>query len=228
MAVRLFIGNLPYSASEADLRAHFAPVAEPSHVAMPVDRETGRPRGLHSSSLPIARKQKKSSVSLTRSHSRAGLSRSAKHVPARIARRVHQGLEASGLAPAVAVVSAVHVREAAASAAVAVDLADRGQAAVADSRRAGLVVLHRAPAVAIAVRTSVLRRRPGACATRKAPSRITSLEARSRNGRAAVSTRSTISRMIRRRTSMMSRRACRRMQRHYRTIRTTRTRSKRR
>ncbi len=45
MAVRLFIGNLPYSASEADLRAHFAPVADPSHVAMPVDRETGRPRG---------------------------------------------------------------------------------------------------------------------------------------------------------------------------------------
>ena len=45
MAVRLFIGNLPYSASEADLRAHFSPVAEPSHVVMPVDRETGRPRG---------------------------------------------------------------------------------------------------------------------------------------------------------------------------------------
>jgi RNA recognition motif-containing protein len=41
----LFIGNLPYSASEADLRAHFAAVAEPSHVVMPVDRETGRPRG---------------------------------------------------------------------------------------------------------------------------------------------------------------------------------------
>ena len=45
MPVRLFIGNLPYSASEADLRAHFAAVAEPSHVVMPVDRETGRPRG---------------------------------------------------------------------------------------------------------------------------------------------------------------------------------------
>ena len=45
MAVRLFIGNLPYGASEADLRAHFAPVAEPSHIVMPVDRETGRPRG---------------------------------------------------------------------------------------------------------------------------------------------------------------------------------------
>ena len=45
MAVRLFIGNLPYGATEADLRAHFALVAAPSHVVMPVDRETGRPRG---------------------------------------------------------------------------------------------------------------------------------------------------------------------------------------
>ena len=45
MAVRLFIGNLPYGATEADLRAHFATVAEPSHIVMPVDRETGRPRG---------------------------------------------------------------------------------------------------------------------------------------------------------------------------------------
>ncbi len=45
MAVRLFIGNLPYSATEADLRTHFAAVAEPSHIVMPVDRETGRPRG---------------------------------------------------------------------------------------------------------------------------------------------------------------------------------------
>ena len=45
MAVRLFIGNLPYGASEADLRAHFAPIAAPTHVVMPVDRETGRPRG---------------------------------------------------------------------------------------------------------------------------------------------------------------------------------------
>ena len=45
MAVRLFIGNLPYGASEADLRAHFAAIAQPSHVVMPVDRETGRPRG---------------------------------------------------------------------------------------------------------------------------------------------------------------------------------------
>jgi len=45
LPVRLFIGNLPYGASEADLRAHFAAIAEPSHIVMPVDRETGRPRG---------------------------------------------------------------------------------------------------------------------------------------------------------------------------------------
>jgi RNA recognition motif-containing protein len=45
LAVRLFIGNLPYNATEADLRQHFAAIAQPSHVVMPVDRETGRPRG---------------------------------------------------------------------------------------------------------------------------------------------------------------------------------------
>jgi RNA recognition motif-containing protein len=45
LPVRLFIGNLPYSATEADLRVHFSAIAEPTHVVMPVDRETGRPRG---------------------------------------------------------------------------------------------------------------------------------------------------------------------------------------
>lgn len=45
MGVRLFVGNLDYSVSEAELRAHFATVGEPSQVALPVDRETGRPRG---------------------------------------------------------------------------------------------------------------------------------------------------------------------------------------
>ncbi len=45
MAVRLFVGNLPYSATEADLRAYMATVAPPLSVALPVDRETGRPRG---------------------------------------------------------------------------------------------------------------------------------------------------------------------------------------
>ena len=45
MAVRLFVGNMPYSATEADLRSHFAAVGQPSQVVIPVDRETGRPRG---------------------------------------------------------------------------------------------------------------------------------------------------------------------------------------
>lgn len=45
MPVRLFVGNLPYDASEAELREHFAVVGPLSHVFVPVDRETGRPRG---------------------------------------------------------------------------------------------------------------------------------------------------------------------------------------
>src|SRR5690606_29920701 len=36
---------MPYGATEADLRAHFAPVGNPSHIVIPVDRDTGRPRG---------------------------------------------------------------------------------------------------------------------------------------------------------------------------------------
>ena len=45
MPVRLFVGNLPYETSEAELRQHFSAVGSLSHVFLPVDRETGRPRG---------------------------------------------------------------------------------------------------------------------------------------------------------------------------------------
>ncbi len=45
MAVRLFVGNMPYGATDADLRAHFAAVGEPSQIVIPTDRDTGRPRG---------------------------------------------------------------------------------------------------------------------------------------------------------------------------------------
>ena len=45
VSVRLFIGNLPYAATEAELREHLSSVGAPSQVVLPVDRETGRPRG---------------------------------------------------------------------------------------------------------------------------------------------------------------------------------------
>ena len=45
MGVRLFVGNLDYSVNEGDLRAHFSEVGAPAQVALPVDRDTGRPRG---------------------------------------------------------------------------------------------------------------------------------------------------------------------------------------
>ena len=45
MAVRLFVGNLSYGTTETDLRTYFGAVAPPSQIVLPVDRETGRPRG---------------------------------------------------------------------------------------------------------------------------------------------------------------------------------------
>jgi cold-inducible RNA-binding protein len=45
VAVRLFVGNMPYGATDADLRSHFTAVGAPSNIVIPVDRETGRPRG---------------------------------------------------------------------------------------------------------------------------------------------------------------------------------------
>jgi RNA recognition motif-containing protein len=45
MAVRLFVGNLAYDVTEAELRAHFAAVGPLSYLSLPTDRETGKPRG---------------------------------------------------------------------------------------------------------------------------------------------------------------------------------------
>ena len=45
MPVRLFVGNLPYDATEQELREHFGAIGQLSSVFLPVDRETGRPRG---------------------------------------------------------------------------------------------------------------------------------------------------------------------------------------
>jgi RNA recognition motif-containing protein len=45
MSVRLFVGNLPYSATDVDIRQHFGTVGDPIQVVIPTDRDTGRPRG---------------------------------------------------------------------------------------------------------------------------------------------------------------------------------------
>src|SRR5438132_13034272 len=45
MAVRLFVGNLPYTATEAALREHFSTIGPLSYIYLPLDRETGKPRG---------------------------------------------------------------------------------------------------------------------------------------------------------------------------------------
>jgi RNA recognition motif-containing protein len=45
MAVRLFVGNLTYDMTEAELREHFAAVGPLSYIYLPTDRETGKPRG---------------------------------------------------------------------------------------------------------------------------------------------------------------------------------------
>ncbi len=46
MGKRLYVGNLPYSATEADLRDAFAATGhDVAEVKVVLDRETGRPRG---------------------------------------------------------------------------------------------------------------------------------------------------------------------------------------
>jgi cold-inducible RNA-binding protein len=45
MPVRLFVGNLSYDATEAELRQHFGTVGPVTYCYLPTDRETGRMRG---------------------------------------------------------------------------------------------------------------------------------------------------------------------------------------
>jgi hypothetical protein len=45
MAVRLFVGNLPYDVTEAELRAHFAAIGPLAYLSLAMDRDTGKPRG---------------------------------------------------------------------------------------------------------------------------------------------------------------------------------------
>lgn len=41
----MYVGNIPFSASESDLRSLFVNFGQPTEVILPTDRETGRPRG---------------------------------------------------------------------------------------------------------------------------------------------------------------------------------------
>src|SRR5215212_1276819 len=45
MPVRLFVGNLSYNVTEAELREHFSAAGEVSYISLPTDRESGQLRG---------------------------------------------------------------------------------------------------------------------------------------------------------------------------------------
>ena len=45
VGTRLFVGNLSFGTTQAALEAAFAPAGEVVEAAIPVDRETGQPRG---------------------------------------------------------------------------------------------------------------------------------------------------------------------------------------
>ena len=45
MTVRLFVRNLPYTVTEAELREFFSAAGQISYLTLPTDRETGKPRG---------------------------------------------------------------------------------------------------------------------------------------------------------------------------------------
>jgi RNA recognition motif-containing protein len=50
--MKLFVGNLPFSATEDELRSAFEAHGEVSDVALIMDRETGRPRGFAFVEMP--------------------------------------------------------------------------------------------------------------------------------------------------------------------------------
>lgn len=45
MPFKLYVGNLPFSASEDDLNELFSTCGNVEHIKIPADRDTGRPRG---------------------------------------------------------------------------------------------------------------------------------------------------------------------------------------
>lgn len=42
---RVFVGGVPYAATEEELKGHFSTAGQVASVFMPIDRETGKKRG---------------------------------------------------------------------------------------------------------------------------------------------------------------------------------------
>ena len=51
---KIYVGNLPFSATESEVRDLFAQHGTVESVALPTDRETGRPRGFGFVEMPQA------------------------------------------------------------------------------------------------------------------------------------------------------------------------------
>jgi cold-inducible RNA-binding protein len=45
MNTKMYVGNLPFTASESELRELFSQYGEVTDIHLPMDRESGRPRG---------------------------------------------------------------------------------------------------------------------------------------------------------------------------------------
>lgn len=45
MGIRLYVGNLPFNVTEAELREHFSTIGPISYLSIPTERETGKQRG---------------------------------------------------------------------------------------------------------------------------------------------------------------------------------------
>jgi len=55
---KIYVGNLPFSATESEVRDIFAQHGTVESVALPTDRETGRPRGFGFVEMPQADAQR--------------------------------------------------------------------------------------------------------------------------------------------------------------------------
>jgi RNA recognition motif-containing protein len=55
---KIYVGNLPFTATEPDVRELFAQHGTVESVALPTDRETGRPRGFGFVEMPPADAQR--------------------------------------------------------------------------------------------------------------------------------------------------------------------------